>query len=246
MAEEKEWFVTWFDTEYYHILYQNRDDREAELFISTLMNELKFPQRAKILDLACGKGRHSIYLNSLGYDVTGVDLSSESISTAQEQENESLRFFTHDMREPITGMKFDLVLNLFTSFGYFDNPDDNLKVLQSIRSYLKEEGRLVIDFMNVHRVIQNLVASETREFKGIEFQITRKVQAGHIIKTIEVDDQGKKSVFSEKVQALTLEDFEEMLEKTGFHLISTAGNYNLDNYSKSDSDRLILFAEITR
>ena len=110
------WFESWFDTEYYHILYKERNDEEAQLLMDNLTHYLNLPEDAKILDLACGKGRHAIYLNSLGFDVTGADLSENSIKEASEFANEKLHFKVHDMRETCNE-KYDAIFNLFTSFG---------------------------------------------------------------------------------------------------------------------------------
>src|SRR5687768_2760270 len=106
---------------------------------------LNLPEDAKILDLACGKGRHSIYLNQLGYDVTGADLSENSIEEAAESANDTLHFVVHDMREPFED-KFDAIFNLFTSFGYFENDSDNILTLKAISESLNEYGFGVIDF----------------------------------------------------------------------------------------------------
>ena len=118
--ETDNWFASWFDTPYYHILYKERDDHEAEFFMNSLTSFLKLPKKAEILDLACGKGRHAIYLNELGYDVTGIDLSAASIEFAKKFETDKLHFAIHDMSISYP-KKFDAVFNLFTSFGYFEN-----------------------------------------------------------------------------------------------------------------------------
>src|SRR5699024_3406489 len=144
--ETKPWYASWFDTPFYHILYQDRDEKEAAFLIKNLLNHLKLQPPAKILDLACGKGRHSRYLNMLGYDVIGVDLSEQSIAYAKQYENNLLHFEVHNKLNPYP-KQFDAVFNLFTSFGYFENPDDNLKVIQNIKTSLKPNGYGVIDFM---------------------------------------------------------------------------------------------------
>ena len=120
MSNNNKWYKSWFNTEYYHILYKNRSTIEAESFIKKLIKELKLKKNSSLLDLACGKGRHSIYLNKLGFKVTGVDLSSQNIAYAKKFSNKRLSFFKHDMRLPIN-QKFDAIFNLFTSFGYFEN-----------------------------------------------------------------------------------------------------------------------------
>ncbi|MDD3003854.1 class I SAM-dependent methyltransferase [Flavobacterium sp.] len=233
------WFSSWFDTPYYHILYKDRDQKEAQLFMDNIIHYLNLPEEAKILDLACGKGRHSIYLNQMGFDVTGVDLSENSIAEAQQFANEKLHFVVHDMREKCNE-KYDAILNLFTSFGYFENEEDNFKTLKAIHESLTEYGFAVIDFMNVHHVIDNLVPSELKTVEGIDFHIKRKVENGFILKEIDFEDQGQKYHFTEKVRALTLEDFQQMMDEAGIYLLDTFGDYKLKKFYKKESERLIM------
>lgn len=237
--ETNNWFASWFDTPYYHILYKDRDYEEAQLFMDNITQYLNLPEDAKILDLACGKGRHSIYLNKLGYDVTGADLSENSIATASKYSNEKLHFTVHDMREPFDE-KFDAIFNLFTSFGYFENDEDNLTTLKAIHNSLSEYGFAVIDFMNVHKVIKDLVPHETKTVEGIDFNIKRYVEDKHIIKEIDFEDKGKQYYYTEKVKALTLEDFEAMMEEAGIYLLDVFGDYKLHKFYKNESDRLIM------
>ena len=233
------WFSTWFDTPYYHILYKNRNDEEAQTFMDNITHYLNMPENGTILDLACGKGRHSIYLNKLGYQVTGVDLSENSIAIAQESSNETLQFKTHDMREPMNET-YDAVFNLFTSFGYFDTHEDNIKTLKAIKESINEYGFGVIDFFNADFIIENLVAEETKEIDGITFHIKRSVENKKIIKEIRFEDKGESFFFTEKVSAFTLADFEEMMEEAGIYLLEIFGDYKLRKFYKSQSERLIL------
>ena len=233
------WFSTWFDTPYYHILYKNRNDEEAQTFMDNITHYLNMPENGTILDLACGKGRHSIYLNKLGYNVTGVDLSENSIAIAKESSNETLQFETHDMREPMNET-YDAVFNLFTSFGYFDTHEDNIKTLKAIKESINEYGFGVIDFFNADFIIENLVAEETKEIDGITFHIKRNVENKKIIKEIRFEDKGESFFFTEKVSAFTLADFEEMMEEAGIYLLEIFGDYKLRKFYKSQSERLIL------
>jgi SAM-dependent methyltransferase len=237
--EKNTWFASWFDTPYYHILYKDRDYAEAQVFMDNITQYLNLPDDAKILDLACGKGRHSIYLNELGYDVTGADLSENSIAQASKFTNEKLHFEVHDMRIPFE-QKFDAIFNLFTSFGYFENDADNLTTLKAIQESLTEYGFAVIDFMNVQHVIENLVPEEVKSVDGIDFHIKRYVIDNHIIKEIGFEDKGEKFHFTEKVQALTLQNFEEMMEEAGIYLLDTFGDYKLKKFYKNESERLIM------
>jgi SAM-dependent methyltransferase len=237
--KSENWFASWFDSPYYHILYKDRNYREAQIFMDNLTHYLNLPEKAKVLDLACGKGRHSIYLNQLGFEVIGADLSENSIAEANKNANELLHFQVHDMREPFED-KFDAIFNLFTSFGYFENDDDNSKTLVAIKNSLTEYGFAVIDFMNVNQVIANLVPEETKTVDGIDFHIKRYVLDHHIYKEIDFEDKGEKFHFTEKVKALTLDDFQEMMSNTGIYLLDTFGDYKLKKFHKNTSERLIM------
>jgi cyclopropane fatty-acyl-phospholipid synthase-like methyltransferase len=242
MEEQKEWFADWFDTHYYHILYKNRDDQEAKIFIENLCNFLKLQPNSSLLDLACGKGRHSITLNSLGHKVLGVDLSENSIEFAKNFERRGLHFEVHDMRKIIPGLSFDAIFNLFTSFGYFDSTFDNKRVIQAVGNMLYDKGLFIIDFMNAEKVITNLVSNEEKEVEGIHFSIERKVEGEHIYKKITLNDQGQIKKYIERVQAIRLSDFEELL-KPEFKIIHTFGDFSLGNFDPNESDRLIIIAE---
>lgn len=237
--KSENWYASWFDTPYYHILYKERNYREAQIFMDNLTHYLNLPEKAKVLDLACGKGRHAIYLNQLGFNVLGADLSENSIAEANKNSNKTLHFKVHDMREPFEE-KFDAIFNLFTSFGYFEDDEDNLKTLKAIKESLSEYGFAVIDFMNVNQVIETLVPEETKTVEGIDFHIKRYLKDGHIHKEIDFEDQGQKFHFTEKVKALTLKDFEELMEEAGIFLLDTFGDYKLKKFHKTESERLIM------
>jgi SAM-dependent methyltransferase len=233
------WYSSWFDTPYYHILYKERNYREAQIFMDNLTHYLNLPEKAKVLDLACGKGRHCIYLNQLGFDVLGADLSENSIAEASKNSNDTLHFKVHDMREPFEE-KFDAIFNLFTSFGYFENDEDNLTTLKAIKESLSEYGFAVIDFMNVNQVLETLVPEEIKTVENIDFHIKRYVKDGHIFKEIDFEDKGQKYHFIEKVKALTLQDFEELMEEAGIFLLDIFGDYKLKKFHKTESERLIM------
>jgi SAM-dependent methyltransferase len=237
--EHPKWFQSWFDTSYYHILYKHRDYKEAEAFIKNIVTYLNLNKADSILDLACGKGRHSIFLNSLGYDVTGLDLSKNSIEHAKTNESESLHFEVHDMKN-VYETQFEIVLNLFTSFGYFQDEMDNFKVIQTIKSSLKQNGIGVIDYMNSPLVIDNLIAHNSYESDGIKFELKRNYKDGFITKNIEVNDDGNSFHFEEKVRAFTFQDFETMLSNAGLHLLDCFGSYKLEPFNNKTSERLIL------
>ncbi|MCU7613249.1 class I SAM-dependent methyltransferase [Chryseobacterium sp. GMJ5] len=234
-----EWFESWFDTPYYHLLYNNRDYTEAENFITKLTQVLELPQSSKIIDLACGKGRHSVFLNTLGYKVLGLDLSHQSIDFDKQFENENLQFKVHDMRNPIDSEPVDAVFNLFTSFGYFDNEQDDQNVFKSVYDVLKTDGYFVLDYLNEEYVRRVIVPESTIHREGIDFQIAKKIEGRHIIKDIRFEDQGKSYHFFEKVKLHTLETIKSYAEDCGFERIKIWGDYQLNDFEKDTSPRCI-------
>lgn len=237
-----DWYKVWFDSPYYHLLYQNRNYEEAEVFINNLLEKLKPKPNSTMMDLACGAGRHSIFLANKGFDVTGVDLSNRSIRQAKKSEAENLHFYQHDIRNYFRINYYDYIFNFFTSFGYFDFESDNIKTLRAANWGLKDNGVMVIDFLNIHTVIKNLVPQETKQIDGVTFNIQRSVFNDRILKEIEIIDGNKVGRFTEAVQALALEDFQAYFAKTGFVLEHTFGDYELNDYDPNQSDRLIMIA----
>jgi len=242
MTKNKEWFASWFNTRYYHILYKHRDDTEAHEFIQNLVSFLKIEKDDTLLDLACGKGRHSIYLNKLGYNVIGADLSKNSIKLAKKFENKSLKFVEHDMRNRFK-TKFDVILNLFTSFGFFEDDNEDINVLKNIKKGLNQKGIAVIDFMNAKKVILDLVPEEVQIIEGITFKISRYVKNGFIVKEINFDADGEHHTYFEKIKSLDLTKINSYLDSVGFKIKHTFGNYQLDSFNEETSDRLILVLE---
>lgn len=240
MTAKKEWFESWFDTNYYHTLYCNRDEQEAEDFISKLCQTLSLEEGAKALDFACGKGRHSYFLHQQGLDVLGVDLSENSIQQAQKMARQGLRFAVSDIRKVIEGEKFDAIFNLFTSFGYFNDLSDNLKVMNAIREMLLPGGTFVIDFFNANYVINHLIKEDTIQRGDLTFRITKSYRDGLIIKTIDFVDKEKPFHFEERVQAITLNDFKNLVEQSGMSIQNTYGSYELDPFDPEHSKRLII------
>jgi len=237
------WFANWFDSPYYHTLYKNRDEKEAQVFIDNLIDYFQIRKGSNLIDIACGKGRHAKYFNKKGMDVVGIDLSPNSINTAKKNENKNLKFSVHDMRENYQVNNFDVVTNLFTSFGYFEDNKDEQKAINAMASNLKKEGILIIDFMNAKKVIANLVLNEKKTIDGIQFDIKRQVEDGYILKDIRIIDRKEKQHFQEKVKAITLADYSEFIATAGLNIIDIFGNYKLDNFDEKISDRLILICK---
>ncbi len=214
----KEWFSEWFGSPYYPILYGNRDESEAQHFIQKISKHLQLPTNAKVLDLACGRGRHAVELNRLGYEVRGWDISAESIADAQQFANPHLQFSVLDMRNDFPEGNFDAILNLFTSFGYFENLAENQLVLQHIAKALKAEGKWVLDFFNPEYVRKIMIPFEVKILQNISFLIRKSIEHGFVHKQIHIIDGEKVFNFSEKVQLIEKEQFEAMFIKAGLQV----------------------------
>lgn len=242
-AAKAEWFASWFDSPYYHQLYAHRDLTEAAGFIDALIARLDPAAGASMLDLGCGAGRHARRLATHGFDVTGLDLSADSIRQASTHADERLRFARHDMRVPFGFETFDYVLNLFTSFGYFDRAEDHLAVVRNIAAALRPGGALVLDYLNVTVAEAQLRPYETLERDGVRYAISRRSDAAHIYKLITVSGGRSTAIaHEERVAKFGLEDFRLMLALYGLDIEAVYGDYAFGSFDPRSSPRLIVVA----
>lgn len=239
------WFKEWFNSPYYHQLYFKRDEKEAAAFIDHLIDYLKPTAGSLMLDVACGKGRHSIQLAGKGYDVTGIDLSDESIEEALQYQSETLHFYKHDMRLPFWINYFDYAFNFFTSFGYFKTRREHDNAIRTIAQSTKAQGYFVMDYLNVHYAEDYLVHQSEKEIDNINFIITKWYDETHFYKKIVVEDeaQAEPMMFTEKVTKFSLGDFTEMFAYQGLQIQEVFGDYNFANYDVKRSPRLIMIAK---
>ena len=237
------WFETWFDTEYYHLLYNNRNHAEADAFVEKLFAAGVLSAGMHVLELACGKGRHAAAMHRLGARVLGVDLSANSIAAAQALAAPGLSFAVHDMRRPLPGQAhgYDAVTNLFTSLGYFDDEADNARVLQNVAAALRPGGTFVLDFLNTAPTLRNLKPTHTELRGPVRFDITKRYEGGKIIKTISVNEGGNTAgPFVEQVQALAPADLVRLCQGAGLQVVAQYGDYHLHALEVESSARCIL------
>ncbi len=243
------WYKDWFSSPYYHLLYQNRDETEAIDFIKKLITHLQPSQNCNMLDVACGKGRHSKALAEMGFDVTGIDLSFPSIEEAKQYEDEHLHFYQHDMRLPFWINYYDYAFNFFTSFGYFRTRREHDNAIRTIAQSLKTNGTFVIDFLNVHYAEDTMLKSFVKEIEGIQFHITKWHDEDHFFKqiqVIDVDSKNLKHLYTERVAKFSLGDFTDMLSYQNMQVQEVFGDYKLGNYDVRKSPRMIIVAKKTK
>lgn len=242
---QQTWFKDWFNSPYYHQLYFKRDDKEAAAFIDNLISYLKPPVNSTMLDVACGKGRHSIQLANKGFEVTGIDLSDDSINEALQYETDTLHFYKHDMRLPFWINYFDYAFNFFTSFGYFKTRREHDNAIRTIAQSIRREGIFVMDFLNVHYAEDHLVHQSEKEIEGINYIITKWYDETHFYKKIIVEDNSLEEpmVYTEKVAKFSLGDFTEMFAYQGLQIQEVFGDYSFSNYDVKKSPRMVMIAK---
>ena len=256
-TEQDKWFRKWFNTQDYLDLYRHRDKKDAAKILKLLFTNISIPKSAKVLDLACGNGRHSLLIARKGYYVTGIDLSKYLISKAKEKLKDEYSSFRNRLRFEIGDMRcieykneFELAVNLFTSFGYFEKHSDNLKVIKSISSALKKNGWFLFDFLNRDYLKKHLVPLDIKREKRNTIVLTRNINDGFVEKDIFIlknkSAPGSYPVlnsYKEKIRLYSFNEFRKMFRANGLKIVMVFGNYDGAKFIKSKSERLIILAQ---
>lgn len=236
-----EWYEKSFGQDYL-LVYKHRDLQGAYEEVRRMMEWLELPEGADVLDLCCGMGRHSMALHGFGFQVTGIDLSEVLLAEAKKLDREGkVRWIRGDMRSvPLTD-RFDAVVNLFTSFGYFAEPSDNERVLKEIQRLLKPDGRFIIDYLNPSYVAAHLVPHSVRTEGEITIDERRRIEDGFVRKTIVLQDEKNRGerVYEEQVKLLDRATFLQMLNRAGLVVDAVYGGYDASPYEPADSKRMI-------
>jgi SAM-dependent methyltransferase len=241
---EQAWYKDWFSSPFYHKLYFERDEKEAEAFIKKLIEYLHPAPGSRMLDVACGKGRHSKILAAMGFNVTGIDISFSSITWAKQFEQENLDFYVHDMRLPFRANYYEYAFNFFTSFGYFKTRREHDDAIRTIARSLKPGGIFVIDYLNVHYAEDHLRRNEFKQIDNTNYEILRWDDETHFYKKITITDPLLPKPFEsiERVAKFSLGDFTEMLAYQDLQLQEVFGDYTFASYDIRKTPRMILVA----
>ncbi len=241
-----EWFKDWFNTPEYLRVYKDRNEKEAEQHVNLILNNINIFPGFNILDMACGAGRHAILLAKKGTNVTAVDLSENLISIAKQtagKENVTVDFVNADIREFKSVVAFDLVLNLFTSFGYFKTDEENFSILQKAYDFLVPDGYFILDFFNSDYLLKNLVELSKDIIDGKEIYQYRKINDNRVIKKIVIIREGTTAEYEESVRLFSKKELTDELTKIGFDIYKTYGDFFGNEFKQNDSPRLILICK---
>lgn len=234
-----EWFEQWFGEEY-HALYPHRDSEDARRAMELIRRSVPWREGERVLDLACGAGRHAAELERAGARVTGLDLSPAMLHRARQRSGASL--VRGDMRAlPFRPGTFALVVNLFTSFGYFRSDAEHGEVVRQVARVLAPGGRFVIDYFNADQVRRSLRADSEELSRGAGALVRRRFseEGRYVVKEIELRAEHRS--FQERVRLFTAVELEGLLRDAGLAVVQRFGDYDGRPFA-ADTPRAILVA----
>ncbi len=251
------WYEDWFNDENYLKLYADRDEIEAEALIDIIQRATQYhpqpqdkknaPDPIKVLDVACGPGRHAIAMAKRHFEVTAVDLSTKLLHHAHaraQKEKVNIRFLQLDMKGLDFDDEFDLAVQLFTSFGYFATDEEDIQVLQGVHRSLRDTGLYVLDLINPQVLAQTLVGRSLRKVDGMKVIEERRIEGGRVIKDITLQKGRTKTEYQESVRLYRPETIERMLREAGFLPTHWFGDYAGLPFDQEKSRRMIIVNKV--
>jgi len=238
------WYEGWFDSDAYNLVYDHRDESEAARLVALIRREVDPAPDAHILDVGCGRGRHARIFARHGYRVTGLDLSAEALEQARMQAEAAgvdVTFRQGDMRDPYCDGCADGVVNLFTTFGYFDSDRENRRALSAMAQALRPGGWFVQDFLNAPHVQETLVPSTSRTVDGVDIHQKRWIDDDRINKEITLSKNGDTDTYYESVRLYTPDELRALYAAVGLEIVDTFGDYDGHPHTP-DSPRFLIHA----
>jgi SAM-dependent methyltransferase len=220
-----EWFEQWFGEEY-HALYPHRDSEDARRAVALICRVAPWRPGSAVLDLACGAGRHAAELERAGAPVTGLDLSPAMLHRARQRTRALL--VRGDMRTlPFRPGSFGLVVNLFTSFGYFRSDAEHGQVLRQVARVLEPGGRFILDYLNADQVRRKLRRDSEEIADGDSAARVRRrlsEEGRYVVKEIEL--RAEQRSFQERVRLFSAQELEALMVDAGLDVVQRFGDYD--------------------
>lgn len=243
----EDWFRTAFGEEYLR-LYAHRDDAEAAELVDLILATTATPAGARVLDAPCGAGRHMRVFERAGLRAFGFDLSPELLRDASKSGTRRGTFVRADLREiPFRTGSFDLVVNLFSSLGYFPDDATNLPVIKALVGLCRPGGWLVVDFMNSEFVTKNLQPESHRELSNGEKVHDRRWIDGNparVNKETRIQSpDGREKILRESVRLFSPEELQANLDAAGLRVDAAFGDYQGNRFDAASSSRVILMGQ---
>jgi len=239
-----DWYKEWFASAEYLDVYSHRDKTDAYNLLNLVKRELEFGKGTRTLDAACGSGRFSNLFAKEGFNVTAFDLSMQLLRIAKQnsiEENLDVKYFRSDIRNvPLKG-SFNLVLNMFTSFGYFNTDDENFSFIRSAYQMLNDNSYFIFDYLNKNYVINNLVERSEKIINDKIITELRKINKNRVEKEIIIETKEGEKRFKESVMLYSKKEIIEGFEKYGFKTYKIFGDYFGKEFNSLTSDRLLIF-----
>lgn len=261
MMTSKEWWQSAYTKRYFKTRPSARiSGEQTAKDMAFIVKSLNLKKGAKILDLGCGHGRHAIALTELGYNVTGLDYSHDFIELARKEAKAKgvpAQFVQQDMRKMTYEAEFDVVINFFSSFGYFANDEDNQLILRKVAKALKPGGIFLIDLNSLGRTLRRYIANGRYDEKRQVFTVSRdrlfpnghkgQLQLDFDPKTMKSswiyhwNDNGKAQQDGGEIRVYSLTEITRLLKEAGLEIERAWGSYEMENFT-SISPRMILRA----
>lgn len=251
-SEAAPWYRRAFES-LYPLIYRHRDDESAAREVAGLRRTLDLDPPARVLDVGCGTGRHMAAFGDAGFDVFGMDLSMTLLRQAvgprdgdgPERRGRGLagRLVSADMRAVPFDAAFDLTVNLFTSFGYFEEEEANVTALRSMASTLRRKGRLVLDHMNRPYVERYGQGEDEREVDGLTVRSRRRVEGNRVVKRMTVTDAaGRSTRIDERVRLYGASEMRAMFEAAGLEATAVYGTFDGEGLSEASARMITIGA----
>ncbi len=237
--QESPWYASAFE-DLYPLLYGHRDDESAEAEVAALIRHYSLSStRVRVLDVCCGGGRHAAAFARAGFRAWGIDLSMRRLREANQRPELRGRVARSEIRSLPFAASFDLVLNLFTSFGYFQKDEENARAMREMARVLRPGGRLVVDHMNREAVERGLVPENQQSLEGFRVRQRRWIDKNRIRKKIDVADRyGRRIALHEDVRLYSPEEIAHLMTAAGLSDIRLFGSFS-DDPLTAQSERMI-------